>query len=705
MLPSAVADLQRSGITAEDAAASGLFDAEDASKIYPDFAAEPALVIPYYMPDGELATFRRDGETLPFCRVRYLEPKVRGGFTKQKVQRYAQPGKSGTRAYFAPMLAWSKLIEDTQEPLIITEGEKKAISAAVAGFPVIALGGVWRGRDVYICFDSDAALNPNILAAEARLVDELQRKRGARCYLVRLPQDGDNKVGLDDFLQTYGAAAFTALLANSPSLGALDAKVVSLNKSCAWIEKEGMVYDLEERDFIKKDNFVTGSRFSALKHITVGGKQRSAPKEISIAQKWLTHPHAQRFGEILFRPGEGPTVTSDKGRPALNMWNGWNAENGVRATDKRVATFLFLTDFLFRNLPATSRDLPLKLMAYKAQNPQDKVPLSLVLIGDQGCGKSLWGECLASAFAPYSVAIASKAFGAEFQGWMEKSVFAVINEAEALDMKRYGEALKSLISDLKRQMNEKFRPQREINSYTMYMLTANDRAVGSFAADDRRMIVVDCPKPMQDDELYMYLGRRHGTWHAENGPAALMGYLLELDLKGWRPPLAPPMTAEKYQAFRESLTQVQELATDMENARGENAVRLWLDSALSWAREGEVSNNPALAGAARATLDGMKHMQIRPWYEPRELALLFPNLIATVLGGKYDRSTAPGQISRELRNAGVPYLKPKDDPRGFLWKGVVRQYLVVCDRDEWSQPLSQEDFERYMAGFSAYGRR
>ncbi len=239
MQPLAVADLQRSGISQTDAERAGMFDVVDASTIYSEFRASPAIVIPYFDAEGAVAKFSRDDKLLPFCRVRYLGAAAQTSFTARKDVRYGQPKGSGTRAYLPPLLPWAAIFEDVNEPLLLTEGEKKGLAGIVAGLPVIALGGVfnfmsegellpeleaikWRGRDVYICFDSDAALNPNILAAEARLVDELQRRRGANCFLVRIPQDGESKVGLDDFIVGHGADGARALLRTADSLGALD---------------------------------------------------------------------------------------------------------------------------------------------------------------------------------------------------------------------------------------------------------------------------------------------------------------------------------------------------------------------------------------------------------------------------------------------------------------------------------------------------
>lgn len=711
---SALAQLSKWGISPEDAERAGWFYAPDASLVYPDFKPITAIAMPYFSPAGDLFTFERGGAHLPFCRVRYLGKDARKGvFGPVKELRYTQPKASGTQVYFPPVIPWAELLADSAEPLVITEGEAKALAGVLAEMPVIGLGGVynfmaqaellpvldaiaWRGREVYICFDSDAATNPNILAAEARLVDELQRKRGARCYLVRLPQDGDEKVGIDDFLKAHGAAALRSLLGSAPSLGALDAKVVALNKSVAWIERENLVYDLEDKSFLPKDSFIAGSRFSALEHITVGGVQRTQPKRISVAKTWLTHPHAQRFSEVLFRPGEGATVQGESGRPALNLWSPWDVPEGD------VAPFLELTEFLFSEMRPEDRALPLHLMIYKAQNPEKKIPLAIVLLGEQGCGKSLWGEIMLAAFAPYAVTCTSASLNSEFQGWVEKSLLALIDEAEGEDILKAADKLKSLISNLTRPMNEKFRPVRQVNSYTSYILTSNRRQVGAYSSDDRRMIVVNCPKKRSDVEFYRRLGQRDGWWWKGGGPKALLGWMLRYDLKGWAPPASAPMTAEKYLAYIESLTPVQALAEQMRTA-SEQTIKLWLDSATAWATAAQHGSDVRQAAAARATLDGVAHTQIRPWYTPEELAMMFPNMVETGMGSKYDRSTPAGAISRQLRDAGIPYLQCADDPRGFRWRGVVRQYLVVADFDDWRAPLRQVDFERLMKGWPEYG--
>jgi hypothetical protein len=114
-----------------------------------------------------------------------------------------------------------KTLGDPQVPLWITEGSKKADALASKGATVISLTGVWgfkgkneqggttfladwdyvslKDRTVYLAFDSDAAIKDLVRQALEHLAEHLRRK-GARVLVIRLPQPGEEKVGIDDYL-------------------------------------------------------------------------------------------------------------------------------------------------------------------------------------------------------------------------------------------------------------------------------------------------------------------------------------------------------------------------------------------------------------------------------------------------------------------------------------------------------------------------
>jgi hypothetical protein len=703
----ATEQLARWGITPAQATEAALFPVDHASDVYREMPDFPAIVIPYFDANGAQVTFKRDGHPVPYARLRLLGEPPKSAWVKRRPLRYLQPKDTPVLPYYWPGAPWSQIMTDATTPLLITEGEAKAIRGCIAGFSVLALGGVynfttpsgalipaladavWEGRDTYIVYDSDAATNPQVMAAEARLIDHLQRERGARCRIVRLPPGPDgSKVGLDDFINTRGAGALEQLLEGAPLLGALGRKILGLNQHIAWIRREGLVYDLKARLFMTKDNLVSGESYSSLKHWVAGASERSAGKEISVAKEWLTSPGAQRYDEVLFRPGQGTVIQGEDGAQALNLFTGFQATPGD------VSPFLRLSEYLFNGLPPSLRDLPIKLMAYKAQHPQTKIPLALLLVGSQGSGKTLWADCIGAAFNPYTFVIPPAALTAQFQGWLETSLILIVNEAAKDDLQKAAEPLKALISDKLRPMNEKFRPQREVETFGQLIITSNTNGSAAFSADDRRMIVVGTPAK-REPAFYAPIVK----WREGNGPKHLMHYLLHMDLGGWVPSHAP-VTAEKHLAWMENLTPIEALAQDMLSGTV-HVVPAWIEAALAWAQEAELGKDADDARAARIVAATAQHVQIRPFYTPDEIMLLFPMLRPKRRPG--DKGVAPaGLLSRELRDGGVPFLRSVDDPRGFLFNGVRRQYLVVAEQEDWHDPITQADFDRTMANAPTY---
>ncbi len=383
-------------------------------------------------------------------------------------------------------------------------------------------------------------------------------------------------------------------------------------------------------------------------------------------------------------------MTADSGERALNLWRGWSPGAGG------VTPFLALTEHIFQRMRLEDRDLPLKLVAYKAQNPQIKIPLAIVMVGPQGGGKSLWGDCVRQAFAPYGQTISAEQMVGQFGGWKEKTLLAQVNEVGGEVFRNNSEMIRNLISDLRVPMEEKFRPTREINCYTFFIINSNRRAVSSYDVDDRRMVVVDTPPP-RERAFYSEIG----AWLKAGGAKDLLGYLLRYPLAGWEPPQRAPMSDEKHMAYKEGLSAVQELAHSMLTARV-NMVEAWLASAEQWARRAEVSSNPYTSQMGQAVTESLATMQIKPWYTPQELAMLFPTVVEQTLGSRFNKLTPAGQISRELREAGIPYLRCADNPEGFWHRGQLKQYLIVSDFEEWSRPLAQSEFDRLVNSFPTW---
>lgn len=187
----------------------------------------PCLYLPY---------FDSRGNSTGYLRVKPDKPYVgKDG----KSAKYLGPIGESVRVYFP--LSLNGHYHSPDEPLIITEGEKKALSASLLGFCVVGLGGVscwsikrmkdgagkpigerqllpdlahlpWKGRTVFIAFDSDRLSKKGVLAEENSLAQALQNQ-GAIVKIVAIPAAAqDQKQGLDDFLVANSAAALQLLL-------------------------------------------------------------------------------------------------------------------------------------------------------------------------------------------------------------------------------------------------------------------------------------------------------------------------------------------------------------------------------------------------------------------------------------------------------------------------------------------------------------
>ena len=230
------AELRASGISDDIISRAGLYteSGEAVAKLIGsrDLAGgswADVLVFPFRFPtqNGNAA----------YARIKPDFPRID---RKGKTVKYESPSGQTNRAYFPP--GFQDLIA-TRNEVIITEGEKKALSAATAGFPCVGLVGVrgwhlprkrirgtpnaagelilipdlaglsWSGRTVYICFDSDAANNRNVQSAEWALATSLKRLK-ADVRVVRLPSLSRSvKVGLDDYLVAQGPIELAKLLA------------------------------------------------------------------------------------------------------------------------------------------------------------------------------------------------------------------------------------------------------------------------------------------------------------------------------------------------------------------------------------------------------------------------------------------------------------------------------------------------------------
>ena len=179
---------------------------------------------------------------------------------RPKVVKYEQPKGTVSEAF------WHRdagtFLRNSEQPLMITEGEKKALALFQHGFHAsLSIPRVWNwqhgrrklngkpdgprqlldvftqipleDRDVFIVFDSDATENAQVLAAEGEFAWYLRNQFGARVRTVRIPSGpNDEKQGADDFLVRNGTEAMRKLI-----VGAIRRDVLKVKRAAAEMRK------------------------------------------------------------------------------------------------------------------------------------------------------------------------------------------------------------------------------------------------------------------------------------------------------------------------------------------------------------------------------------------------------------------------------------------------------------------------------------
>lgn len=166
----------------------------------------PGILIPLWSVDGKQAGYQ----------YRPDHPRLS---QKGRPIKYENPYGSSVHLDCPPRCY--KSLGDPNTPLWITEGCKKADALTSRGACAISLTGVWgfkgknelggvvfladwdyialKGRTIYLAFDSDVVTKEPVKKALERLAEHLQR-RGAKVSVIYLPQQGEKKVGIDDYL-------------------------------------------------------------------------------------------------------------------------------------------------------------------------------------------------------------------------------------------------------------------------------------------------------------------------------------------------------------------------------------------------------------------------------------------------------------------------------------------------------------------------
>lgn len=242
------------------------------------------------------------------------------------------------------------------------------------------------------------------------------------------------------------------------------------------------------------------------------------------AQYWFEHEKRRHHPAVIFNPRKITTPIS--GEP-YNLWSGFALDPSSEGSCDRYL------DHLEKNICGGNPEIfnyVLDWMADAVQNPAVRPGVALVLRGGEGTGKNTFVDGFSPIFGRHFRAMHdAEHFLGKNTMQIAHTLLLLANEAVWGGKKAHDAALKTLITDDTRTVEDKFIPQAQMDNYVRLILASNEDWVVPAGKGSRRFLLLDVGDEHKDDHKY-FSAIQHEM--KNGGTQALMHLLLQRDLSG-----------------------------------------------------------------------------------------------------------------------------------------------------------------------------
>lgn len=368
-----------------------------------------------------------------------------------------------------------------------------------------------------------------------------------------------------------------------------DAAVERLNKEYVFLTQRSLIVRLKDGKIVTKEQM--RDRFAGT---FVNAGDDGAYRKKTAFDAWFKSPKRYQLDDFVMAPGKDPVFNN-----CLNLWRGW----GVSPRSGDVKPWRELVDHLFGEGSEEAKYFE-QWIAYPIQNPGTKQSTATVIWStQQGIGKSLIGATITRLYGDHATTISARELHDQYNGWAKNALFVVGEENSGSDRRADSNRLKNMITGTTHHIHEKYQPAIELQNLTNFLFTSNHPDAFHVENEDRRLFIVAAnvqPKPREFYENY-------AKWmKSEEGPAALMDYLMHLDLTGFNPYGHAPHTTARAEMIEMSKTDVERFAADVfsddfvDNVIHAEVISLdELTDRFNSTTKGQKSNPTAMAKALR----------------------------------------------------------------------------------------------------------
>ena len=140
------------------------------------------------------------------------------------------------------------------------------------------------------------------------------------------------------------------------------------------------------------------------------------------------------------------------------------------------------------------------------QKPHFKAGTAIVLLGNQGTGKNVFTNVICKLMARYANEniTSIESIVGRFNAVLENKKLLVLNELQSIDANKYlnSDALKSVITDSKVNINQKNEPERLAENVANFIMVSNNNIPIKIETTDRRYLVTKTSDKHRGDFEY-----------------------------------------------------------------------------------------------------------------------------------------------------------------------------------------------------------
>jgi hypothetical protein len=250
-------------------------------------------------------------------------------------------------------------------------------------------------------------------------------------------------------------------------------------------------------------------------------------KGAPLGHYWLSHPRRRQYEGVVYRPDIQDRVVDGR----LNLWQGF-------ATEPRQGDWSLMRNHIKEVLAANNAEIDqytIRWSAWAVQNPGRRAEVAVVLMGDEGTGKGIYGRTMCGFFGQHSFhASSSDHLTGKHNEHLQDCSLVFADEAWWPGDKAAEGTIKRNITEDTLIIEPKFIGKMTVPNCLKVIIASNNEWTVPAGISARRFVVSKVSDDHRQDRNYFKL------LYAEldrGGREAMLHDLLSLDLGDWHPRL------------------------------------------------------------------------------------------------------------------------------------------------------------------------